>query len=96
MSDYGELQKRCQRGAANLADANNLLAECYGAIGALTSEVGTLRKALTDCTASLEGEMLQKYHGHLPDDMHPVTRRDYDRDVVELNSYKHLIEEEAK
>lgn len=38
MADYTELQKRCQRGSTNLADANNLLAECYGALGALIAE----------------------------------------------------------
>lgn len=38
MTDYEDLQKRCQRGATNLNDANNLLAECYGVIGALVIE----------------------------------------------------------
>jgi hypothetical protein len=53
-----------------------------------------LRKALAECTASLEGEVLQKYHGQQPGDMHPVTRRDYDRDMTEIEGYKHLIEKE--
>jgi len=52
-----------------------------------------LRKALSECTASLEGEMLQKYHGKKPEDMHPVTRRDYDRDMAEINGYKALSKE---
>ncbi|MDR6163536.1 hypothetical protein [Pseudomonas fluorescens] len=38
MTVYEDLQKRCQRGATNLNDANNLLAECYGVIGALVIE----------------------------------------------------------
>jgi len=33
MTDYENLMKRCQRGATNLNDANNLLAECYGMLG---------------------------------------------------------------
>ena len=36
------LQKRCQIGCRNLNDANNLLAECYGAIGALLEEIEDL------------------------------------------------------
>lgn len=40
MTDHEDLQKRCQRGATNLKDANNLLAECYGVIGALVVEKG--------------------------------------------------------
>lgn len=38
MTDFSELQKRCQRGAANLNDANNLLAECYAALGLLQKD----------------------------------------------------------
>jgi hypothetical protein len=38
MTDYEDLQKRCQRGATNLNDANNLLAECYGMLGKLGAE----------------------------------------------------------
>lgn len=38
MTDHESLMKRCQRGATNLNDANNLLAECYWVIGALISE----------------------------------------------------------
>ena len=38
-----EIMKRCQRGFGNyknsLDDANNLLAECYGAIGKLQNEL---------------------------------------------------------
>ena len=86
MTNYEDLQKRCQRGATNLNDANNLLAECYGVLG-------KLGVALAECTASLEGEVLQKFHGQKPEDMHPVTRREYDRDMAEINGYKALSKE---
>jgi hypothetical protein len=55
--------------------------------------INELRAALAECTASLEGEILQKYHGQKPEDMHPVTRRDYDRDMAEINGYKALSKE---
>lgn len=122
MTDYEDLQKRCQRGATNLNDANNLLAECYGTLGAIAAERDQLkaenerlqgmlaewdrsphgkivlqnlelRKSLAECTASLEGEVLQKFHGQKPEDMHPVTRREYDRDMAEINGYKALSKE---
>lgn len=38
MSDYEDLMKRCQRGATNLNDANNLVADCYGMLGKLGAE----------------------------------------------------------
>ena len=53
----------------------------------LRAEVEGLRKALAECANSLHGEMLQKYHGQKPEGMHPVTRRDYDRDMSELTGY---------
>jgi hypothetical protein len=55
--------------------------------------IDELRKALAECTASLEGEVLQKYHGQQPDDMHPVTRRSYDRDMAEIDGYKAISKE---
>lgn len=55
--------------------------------------IDELRKALAECTASLEGEVLQKFHGQKPEDMHPVTRREYDRDMAEINGYKALSKE---
>lgn len=126
MTDYSELQKRCQRGATNLNDANNLLAECYGMLGKLGNwneqllaqvqsmidqttplvpvqgdpmwsrriTIDELRAALAECAASLEGEVLQKFHGQKPEYMHPVTRREYDRDMAEINGYKALSKEE--
>ncbi|WP_434577577.1 ead/Ea22-like family protein [Pseudomonas sp. Z1-6] len=54
----------------------------------LKAENEALRTALSECSGSLEGEMLQKFGGQLPGDMHPVTRRDYDRDMAELAGYR--------
>ena len=54
----------------------------------LSAEIEALRKGLAECATSLEGEMLQKYGGKKPEDMHPVTRRDYDRDMAELAGYR--------
>lgn len=47
-----------------------------------------LRKLLEDCSDSLHSEMLTKFGGQLPDDMHPVTRREYDRDMAEVAIYR--------
>lgn len=38
MTDYENLQARCQRGEPSLSAANNLLAECRAAIGRLLAE----------------------------------------------------------
>jgi hypothetical protein len=46
MTDYEDLQKRCQRGAMNLNEANNLLAECYRMLGRLGAESESLCKVL--------------------------------------------------
>ncbi|OBY90495.1 hypothetical protein A6723_019490 [Pseudomonas sp. AU11447] len=58
----------------------------------LKAENEGLREKLTDCADSLHAEMLQKYGGQLPDDMHPVTRRDYDRDMAEVAEYRAALE----
>jgi len=54
----------------------------------LKAENEALRNALAECINSLKGEMLQKFGGQLPEDMHPVMRREYDRDVAELYGYR--------
>lgn len=54
----------------------------------LKAENEALRKALGECVDSLRGEVLQKFGGQLPDDMHPVTRREYDRDMAEVDGYR--------
>ncbi|ROM29319.1 hypothetical protein BK645_10135 [Pseudomonas protegens] len=46
MTDYTKLQARCQRGEGRIADANNLLAECYGALGRLIAERDQLHAEL--------------------------------------------------
>lgn len=60
----------------------------FRAIQSLRQDCVVLRKALGECADSLHGEMLQKFGGQLLDDMHPVTRRDYDRDMAELAGYR--------
>ena len=63
--------------------------EAYERVNAeLKAEVEKLRDALMECTDSLQGEMLQKFGGQLPEDMHPVTRREYDRDIAEVSGYR--------
>lgn len=57
----------------------------------LKAENEALRNALMECTNSLQGEMLQKFGGQLPEDMHPVTRREYDRDIAEVSGYRAAI-----
>lgn len=54
----------------------------------LRAEVEALRKAFGECIQSLHDEMLQSYGGQLPNDMHPVTRRNYDRDMAEIAEYR--------
>lgn len=61
------------------------------AVLALIAENEALRSALADCTTSLHGEMLQKFHGQPPGDMHPVTRREYDLDMAEVAEYHSLL-----
>lgn len=58
----------------------------------LKAENEALREKLNDCAISLHGEMLQKYGGQMPEDMHPVTRRDYDRDMAEIEEYRAALE----
>ena len=63
--------------------------EAYERVKAeLKAENEALRNALAECTSSLQGEMLQKFGGQLPEDMHPVTRREYDRDIAEVSGYR--------
>jgi hypothetical protein len=57
----------------------------------LKAENEVLRKGLAECATSLEGEMLQKFGGQKLEDMHPVTRRDYDRDMAELAGYRAVM-----
>ncbi|MNJ45984.1 hypothetical protein D3C77_411030 [compost metagenome] len=54
----------------------------------LKADNEVLRKALTECVDSLEGELLQKFGGQTPQSMHPVTYRSYCRDMTELAGYR--------
>lgn len=60
MTDYANLQTRCQRGETTLVDANNLLAECHAALGRLVAEVAGLRtgyQAYERVNAELKAEL---------------------------------------
>lgn len=61
----------------------------------LKAENEAMRNSLGYCAASLEGEMLQKFGGQKPEDMHPVTRREYDRDMAELAGYRAAMAKET-
>lgn len=54
----------------------------------LRAEVEALRASFGECIDSLHAEMREKFGGQLPGDMHPVTRRDYDRDMAEIAEYR--------
>ncbi|MGK0158856.1 hypothetical protein [Pseudomonas mosselii] len=99
-TDVQGLMKACQRGVAGkgqaIEAANNLLAECYGLLGKLSAENAALRKSLSESIASLSEEMVQKFAGQKPEDMHPVTRRDYERDMAELAGYRVAMTKEAQ
>ncbi|WP_282378180.1 hypothetical protein [Pseudomonas sp. PS01302] len=47
MTDYTNLQSRCQRGEASLSGANNLLAECHAELGKLIAERDQLNAAIS-------------------------------------------------
>ncbi len=61
----------------------------------LKAENEVLREALTDCVDSLEGELLQKFGGQAPQNMHPVTYRSYCRDMTELAGYRAALSKDA-
>lgn len=84
--------EQSQRGNVILGD---LVAKVVAERDQLKAKNKALRKGLAECTASLEGEMLQKYHGQKPEDMHPVTRRNHDRDMAELDGYRAAMSKEA-
>ena len=62
---------------------------------AIKAECEGLRATLTDCSDSLHSEMLGKFGCQMPDDMHPVTRREYDRDMAEVAGYRAVLEKES-
>lgn len=48
----------------------------------LKTEAVALRKALESCAEELSAEVICKHGGQKIDDMHPVTRRLYERDMA--------------
>lgn len=46
MSEYINLQSKCQRGESSISGANNLLAECHAALGKLLAEKERLERAM--------------------------------------------------
>lgn len=84
----GEWRGECDCLSAQLINANRERDQ-------LKAEDEALRTALSECIASLAGEMNQKYAGQKPEDMHPVTLRDYHRDIAELAGYRAAMAKEA-
>jgi len=78
--------------AADVANMSMMLVDICGAlpdqrhetpeIDLLNAENEALRVALESCADELEGQVIQCYHGQPVDDMHPVTRRSYERDMA--------------
>ena len=57
--------------------------EAYERVNAeLKAEMEVLRKALESCAEELAAEVICKHGGQKLEDMHPVTRRLYDRDMA--------------
>jgi hypothetical protein len=98
MTDYIELRRLAEDAEVS---GDDLQMAPFGVIGILDeverlkAEVEALRSSLADCSASLHAEMIQKFHGELPEDMHPVTRREYDRDMAELAGYRAVLAKET-
>jgi len=76
-------------------EVKRLFGSDVGMARVLLAEIEAMRTALVECTASLESEMLQKFDGKQPKDMHPVTRRSYDRDMAEVAEYRAAMSKEG-
>ena len=91
---FGDLSRPAQTEQQPEQSGNELallrmgLAQACAERDQLRAEVGALRKAFGECIQSLHDEMLQSYGGQKPNDMHPVTRRNYDRDMAEIAEYR--------
>lgn len=59
----------------------------------LQAENERLRIALESCADELEGQVAQCYHGEPADDMHPVTRRAFDRDMAAVHEARAAAKE---
>ena len=88
----GEWRGKCDCFAAQLIDAtqerdqlraeNAGLKTGYEAYEQVNAGLKALRLSLETCADELEGQVIQCYHGQPVEDMHPVTRRSYDRDMA--------------
>lgn len=78
---------------ALIAENERLSGECEGCPMSVAEELRVerdklkaenerLRLALESCADDLEAQVIQCYHGQPVEEMHPVTRRAYDRDMV--------------
>ncbi len=83
-----QLQESHEQVCTNYNQASYASEERGKKLDRLKAENEALRNSLMECTNSLQGEMLHKFGGQLPEDMHPVTRREYDRDVAEVSGYR--------
>lgn len=94
----GQVSYREQMEAWKTASSQDLRArgELMIQVEELEAENEALRKTLSECIASLSGEMAQKFAGQKPEDMHPVTRRLYERDMTELAGYRAAMTKEAQ
>lgn len=86
------LIERLEKAERHWANENQNNMALIAEVERLKAENEALREKLNDCAISLHGEMLQKYGSQKPEDMHPVTRRDYDRDMAEVAEYKAALE----
>lgn len=61
----------------------------------LKAENEALRKALGECADELSAEIICKHGGQNPDDMHPVTRRLFERDMAAVTEARAAMAKEA-
>ncbi|MDD2054946.1 hypothetical protein NPS46_20570 [Pseudomonas putida] len=73
----GEWRGQCDCNAAKLIDVSSERDQ-------LKAENESLRKALGDCADELSAEVICKHGGQKLEDMHPVTRRLYERDMASV------------
>ncbi|WP_085631482.1 hypothetical protein [Pseudomonas sp. R16(2017)] len=85
MNDYENLQKRCQRGAMNLNDANNLLAECHGSLGAMAAEIKRLKDVAHGFCDDLHTSAVER--DQLKAEVDSLTR-EADRQYTTIEAYR--------
>lgn len=64
-------------------------------IGKLKAENEALRRALGECADELSAEIICKHGGQKIEDMHPVTRRLYERDMAAVTEARAVMAKEA-